>query len=190
MRKPLLGILWAILAWPAFAQQPRSDSAALSPPVNHESGVIGEVLIARDGDYAQVGSIVRWRNAQVFVSGSPGKMPRSGDILDFTVYRSTQDGRKILRFETNQDSVSASDEEESASSHASISAGSAKVESVLSADSDGYRFVAYQVMWHGTRVVVIDPMAREPRAIGEQINFRVSRSGSDENRQLAFTLTE
>jgi hypothetical protein len=189
MHKSLFGILLATLAWPAFAQQPRSDSAALSPPVNHESGVVSEVLIARDGGYSQVGSIVRWRDTQIFVSGSPSKMPRSGDNLDFTVYRSVQDGRKILRFETNQDSVSASDEE-SGSSHASISSGTSKVENVLSADSDGYRFVAYQVMWHGSRVMVIDPLAREPRAIGEQINFRVSRSGSDENRQLAFTLTE
>ena len=190
MRKPVFGILLAILAWPAFAQQPRSDSAALSPPVNHESGVVSEVLIARDGGYSQVGSIVRWRDAQIFVSASPSKMPRSGDILDFTVYRSVQDGRKILRFETNQDSASASDEEESASSRASISSGSAKVENVLSADNDGYGFVAYQVTWHGARVVVIDPLAREPRAIGEQINCRVSRSGSDENRELALTLTE
>ena len=190
MRKFVFGILLATLAWPAFAQQPRSDSAALSPPVNHESGVVGEVLIARDGGYSQVGSIVRWRDAQIFVSGSPSRMPHSGDILDFTVYRSVQDGRKILRFETNQDSASASDEEESASSRASISSGSAKVENVLSADSDGYRFVAYQVMWHGSRVMVIDPLAREPRAIGAQINFRVARSGSDESRQLAFSLTE
>jgi hypothetical protein len=190
MRKSIFAILLATLAWPAFAQQSRADSTALAPPVNHESGVIGEVLIARDAGYSQVGSIVRWRDTQIFVTGSPGKIPRSGDILDFTVYRSMQDGRKILRFETNQDSASASDEEESGSSHASISAGSAKVESVLSADSDGYRFVAYQVTWHGARVMVIDPLAREPHAIGEQINFRVSRSGSDENRQLAFTLTE
>lgn len=190
MRKSIFGILLVTLAWPAFAQQPRSDSAALSPPVNHESGVVSEVLIARDSGYSQVGSIVRWRDAQIFVSSSPGKMPRSGDNLDFTVHRSVQDGRKILRFETNQDSMSASDEEESGSSRASISSGTSKVESVLSADSDGYRFVAYQVTWHGTRVVVIDPLAREPRAIGEQINFRVSRSGSDENRQLAFTLTD
>jgi hypothetical protein len=190
MRKSILGILLATLAWPAFAQQPRSDSAALSPPVNHESGVVGEVLVARDAGYSQVGSIVRWRDAQIFVSSSPVKIPRSGDILDFTVYRSVQDGRKILRFEASQDSVSASDEEESGSSHASISSGTSKVESVLSADSDGYRFVAYQVTWHGARVVVIDPLAREPRAIGEQINFRVSRSGSDETRQLAFTLTD
>jgi hypothetical protein len=190
MCKSVCGILVAILAWPALAQQPRSDSAALSLPVNHESGVVSEVLIARDGGYSQVGSIVRWHDAQIFVSGSPSKIPRSGDSLDFTVYRSVQDGRKILRFETNQDSVSASDEEESVSSRASISSGSAKVENVLSADSDGYRFAAYQVTWHGARVVVIDPLAREPRAIGGQINFRVSRSGSDENRQLAFTLTE
>jgi hypothetical protein len=190
MRNPLLGILWAALALPAFAQQPRSDFAALSPPVNHESGLIMDVLIARDADYRQVGSIVRWRDAQIFVASPPSKMPRRGESLDFTVYRSVRDGRRILRFETNQESVSASGENESASSHASISSGSAKVENVFSADSDGYRFVAYQVMWHGTRVIVIDPMAREPRAIGEQINFRVSRSGEDENRQLAFTLTE
>src|SRR3984957_16080941 len=99
MRKSILGILLATLAWPAFAQQPRSDSAALSPPANHESGVVGGVLVARDAGYSQVGSIARWRGAQIFVSGLPVKMPRSGDILDFPVCRSVQDGRKILRFE-------------------------------------------------------------------------------------------
>src|SRR5580658_4665700 len=105
MRNLLLVVLCAFpLA--AFAQQTRPESVPLSPPVNHESGLISDVLIARDGDYRQVGSIVRWRDAQIFVSSAPGRVPRQGENLDFTVYRSMHGGRKVLRFETSQESVS------------------------------------------------------------------------------------
>jgi hypothetical protein len=180
-----IAVLCAVFAGQACAQQP------LAPPVNHESGTISEVLTAQDAGYRQIGYVVRWRDSQVFVTGSPNVPHRVGEILDFTVYRMETAGRKILRFAANlPQSDTSSERDESESSHASITSGSAPVEDGLVAENDGYRFAAYRVMWHGMRVVVVDPLQKTVYKIGEPINFRVLRSGAGDERLLVFALTD
>jgi hypothetical protein len=52
----------------------------------------------------------------------------------------------------------------------------ATVEEVFKVTSDGFRFIAYAVTWHGERVVVSDPLAQTDHAVGDEISFMVSRS--------------
>jgi hypothetical protein len=189
-----IAVLCAMSAGQACAQQPSRaapEPPALAPPVNHESGTIREVLTVQYAGYRQIGYVVQWRDAQVFVTGASIEPHRVGDNLDFTVYRIVTAGRKMLRFAANQSqSETSSERDESESSHASITSGSAPVENSLFAESEGYRFAAYQVMWHGMRVVVVDPLQNAVYKVGDRINFGVLRSGAGDERLLAFALNE
>jgi hypothetical protein len=189
-----IAVLCAVSAGQACAQPQTEvvpEISALAPPVNHESGTISEVITVRDAGYRQMGYVVGWRDSQIFVAGSPNLPHRVGESLDFTVYRVVTGGRKILRFAADQSQSDASSErDEAESSHASVTSGRAPVENTLVAENDGYRFAAYQVMWHGMRVVVVDPLQKTVYQIGDPINFRVLRSGAEEARLLTFTLSE
>lgn len=175
----------------ALAQQPRESGsipAAISPPVNHESGVIEEVLSAEDAGYRFCAYSVRWRETPIFLSCASQSRQR-GDTVDFTVYRTSLDGHRTLRFVTSQDDWSASTEEaESEDSRASITAGKAVVQQVLIAENEGYRSVAYEVIWHGSQVIVVDPNAASAHMRGDSINFKVLRT--EKNRELSFSLDE
>jgi hypothetical protein len=188
-------IISSMWAFPAPSQQaPASQPAersVLSPPINHESGTIDEVLTAEDGGYRMRGYVVNWRGSRVFVSGAPAEPRQNGANLDFTVYRSNANGQRGLRFAITQmgdDSSVAQDEGRNA--QVSITSGTAKVEDVLTADNDGYRFVAYLVSWHDKRVAVVDPLLHAARSVGDQIDFRVFHTGASDNRQLSFALAD
>jgi hypothetical protein len=164
----------------AVAQSPAgqsADASALSPPINHESGTIDEVLTAEDGGYRMRAYVVTWRGSRVLVLGSPADPRQSGATVDFTVYRSNLNGKRGLRFEVSQPGDDATvAQDESRNAEVSITAGTAKVEDVLAVDNDGYSFVAYLVSWHDKRVAVVDPFLHTPKAVGEQIDFRVFRT--------------
>jgi hypothetical protein len=163
----------------------------LSPPINHESGTIDEVLTAEDGGYRMRGYVVNWRSARIFVSGAPAEPRQPGASLDLTVYRSGINGQRSLRFAVTQlgDDASVA-QDEGRNSQVSITSGTAKVEDVLTAESDGYRFIAYLVSWHDHRVAVVDPLLHTPHAVGDQIDFRVFHTGANENRQLSFSVSD
>ncbi len=190
----LVAVLCAVICGHAGAQQPARfapEISALAPPINHETGTISEVLTAQDSGFQQIGYVVRWRDSQVFVTGSLAAPQRVGENIDFMVYRSVAGSRKILRFAVNEPQSDASgDREEAESSHASVTSGGAPIEDTLIAENDGYRFVAYQVRWHGMRVMVVDPLQKSVYKIGDTINFRVLRSGAGEERLLAFALSD
>jgi hypothetical protein len=185
----------AACALGARAQQTSSpqpaDAATQSPPINHESSTVAEVLTADDGGYRMRGYVVNWRSSRVFVSGAPTEPRQPGANLDLTVYRSNLNGLHRLRFaiaEPGDGADVAQDEERN--SEVSITSGTAKVEDVLTTESDGYRFTAYLVKWHERRVAVVDPLLHAPHAVGDQINFRVLHTGADANRQLSFGLSD
>lgn len=177
-----------------MAQTPATQPAAssvLAPPINHESGTIDEVLSAEDGGYRMRGYVVTWRGSKVYVAGDPADPRQVGGNLDFTVYRSALNGQRGLRFAVVQAGDDGSvAQDESRNAHVSITSGTAKVEGVLAADNDGYSFVAYLVSWHDRHVVVVDPSLHTPRAVGDQIDFRVFHTGANENRQLSFALSD
>jgi len=64
----------------------------------------------------------------------------------------------------------------------------ATVEEALSVQSDGSRYVAYIVKWHGARVAVSDALSNTNYAVGDRINFPASRATSSSGRQLSFLL--
>ena len=188
-------LLLAICALSARSQQAPAlqsgEPSPLAPPINHESGTIDEVLTAEDGGYRMRGYVVNWRSARVFVSGAPAEPRQPGASLDLTVYRSSVNGQHSLRFAITQlgDDASVA-EDEGRNSQVSITSGTAKVEDVLQADSDGYRFLAYLVSWHDRRVAVVDPLLHGTHAVGDQIDFRVFHTGASENRQLSFAVSD
>jgi hypothetical protein len=186
----IIGAAWLQAVPAQIPVNPAADTSALSPAINHESGTIDEVLSADDGGYLMRGYIVTWRGSRVFVSGPPSEPLQIGATLDFTVYRTSINGQRGLRFLVAQaggDSNVAQDE--SRNSEVSITSATAKVEQVLAADNDGYSFVAYLVTWHDRRVAVVDPLVHTPKVAGDQIDFRVFHTGANDNRQLSFALS-
>jgi hypothetical protein len=188
-------LVLAICTLSAEAQQgptlQSGEPPALAPPINHESRTVDEVLTAEDGGYRMRGYVVNWRSARVFVSGAPAEPRQPGASLDLTVYRSSVNGQHSLRFAITQlgDDASVA-QDEGRNSQVSITSGTAKVEDVLRADSDGYHFIAYLVSWHDRRVAVVDPLLRSTHAVGDQIDFRVFHTGASENRQLSFSVSD
>jgi hypothetical protein len=191
--RALVGIrvmsLCSILSVGANAQVSETQRSALSPPINHESGRVEEVISAADDGYHFRGYVLTWRSMRIVVAGTPDESHVPGDNLNVVVYRSDADGRRILRFESNlraaNDNVVDAD---STDSRASITFGTARIEDIVSADSNGYRFVGYFVMWHDQRVFVVDPQSLSTRAIGDTINFRVLRTELGANQRLSFSL--
>lgn len=179
-----------VQAQQASTAQP-AEASALSPPINHESGTIDEVITAEDGGYRMRGYIVSWRSARVFVSAPPSEPRQPGAVVDLTVYRSNVNGQRSLRFAITQlgDDASVA-QDEARNSQVAITAGTAKVEEVLTTENDGYRFTAYLVNWHGRRVAVVDPFLHAPHGVGDQINFRVFHTGAEENQRLSFSLSD
>lgn len=181
--------LYSIVSMGANAQAPQTQNSALSPPINHETAQIEQLITATDDGYRLREYILTWRSMRVVVAGAPddARVPR--DNFDVVVYRSEVNGRKILRFESNP---SASNENrvdiDSTASSAAVTLGTARVEDNVSAESDGYRFVGYFVTWHDHRVFVVDSQSAPTRAIGETINFRVLRTGVGPSRRLSFSL--
>jgi hypothetical protein len=169
---------------------PAAGTSALAPPANHESGTIDQVLTANDGGYQMRSYIVTWRGSRVLVSGSPAAPLTSGANLEFTVYRSSVNGQRGLRFVVAPSGGDANvAQDESDNSQVSITSGTAKVQDVLAADDDGYSFVAYLVNWHDQRVAVVDPSLHTPKVAGDKIDFRVFHTGAPDNRQLSFALS-
>jgi hypothetical protein len=202
----------------ATAQAPATQTSPLSPPINHESGRIEEIIAAADNGFRFRAYVLTWRSMRTVVAGAPDESYGPGDNLDVVVYRTEVNGRKVLRFATSPSatnpsatnpsatnpsatgpsatnpsaaSTSASNDvadRESTNASASITLGTARVEEVVSAESDGYRFVGYFVTWHDQRVFVVDPQSAPIHAIGDAIDFRVVRTGLGTNQRLSFSL--
>ena len=173
----------------AIAQAPVTPSSPLSPPINHESGRIEEILTTADGGFRYRGYVLVWRSMRIVVAGAPEESYRSGDNLDVVVSRAEVNGHKVLRFAagpsaSNEDVV----DRESTNSSAAMTLGRARIEETISAESEGYRFVGYFVTWHDKRVFVVDPQSAPARAVGETIDFQVWRTGLGLSQRLSFSL--
>jgi hypothetical protein len=165
-----------------------TESQPLLPPVNHESGRIEQIITAQDNAFRYRAYVLTWRSARIVVTGSPIDQRAVGDNADVVVYRTEVDGHKVLRFETASAAPDDPVTGESTNSSAFITLGTGHIDEVISAESDGYRFVAYYTEWHGQRVIVIDPHAEATRIIGDKVDFKVVRFGLGANQRLAFTL--
>jgi hypothetical protein len=190
---------WLSIAWlwatfmtasmGAAAQVPATQPSPLSPPVNHESGRIEEVVTAADDGARYRGYVLTWRSMRVVVAGAPDESYMPGDNLDVVVYRTEVNGHEVLRFRTSQPASNENDvDRESTSSQISMTLGTARIEETVSAESDGYRFLGYFVTWHAQRAFLVDPQSAPIRTVGESIDFRVFRTGVGASRRLSFSL--
>jgi hypothetical protein len=157
------------------------------PTKTEHTGVIEEVLKMTDDGFGYTAYILNALGARIVVDDVPGALPhRLGDQISFLSQRidnpdSSRPG--MLRFEPialeadKQEDVNLSQTQETAT-----------VDEVLSMQTDGYRYVAYIVKWHGARVAVSDVLSNTSYAVGDRINFPASRAASPEGRQLSFLL--
>jgi hypothetical protein len=181
--------LYSFVSIRAGAQAPATQTSALSPPINHESGRVEEIITAADDGFRFRGYVLLWRSTRIVVAGAPEESYRSGDNLEVVVSRAEVNGHKVLRFaagpsDSNENVV----DRESTNSSASMTLGRSRIEETISAESEGYRFVGYFVRWHDQRVFVADPQSAAARAIGETIDFQVWRTGRGLSQRLSFSL--
>jgi hypothetical protein len=170
---------------PAVSQ---THNSPLSPPVNHETARLDEVITAADGGYRSRQYVLTWLSMRIVAAGTSNEAHAPGDSLNVVVYRSDTNGHKVLRFESTPTEPNEDVDDDSAPSSASITLGTARIEDAVSAESDGYLFVGYFVTWHNQRVFVVDPQSAPARATGETINFRVLRTGLGANQRLSFSI--
>jgi len=62
-----------------------------------------------------------------------------------------------------------------------IETASARIEQVFKAEDDGYQTIAYQVIYHGQRVIVEDTLCSTDYAVGDKIYFLVLRHDMSED---------
>jgi hypothetical protein len=154
---------------------------------SERDGVVEEVLRTNVDGFGYTAYVLNSQGARIVVDEVPGAIPhRVGDQVSFVSQRiaspkSSEPG--ILRFEPSapeavkQDDVNISTTQETAT-----------VAEVLTMQTDGYRYVAYIVNWHGARVAVSDAFSNTNYAIGDRINFPAARATSPSGRQLSFLL--
>jgi hypothetical protein len=72
----------------AGAQSPATQTSALSPPINHESGQVEEIITAADDGFRFRGYVLLWRSTRIVVAGTPDESHRAiGETIDFQVWR-------------------------------------------------------------------------------------------------------
>jgi hypothetical protein len=165
------------------AQVPRQSAATKS----EQTGVVEEVLRANADGFGYTAYILNSLGTRVVVEDVPGATPhRVGDQISFASERIASpksSGPGILRFEPL---APGADKQEDV--NLSITQETATVAEVLTLQTDGYRYVAYVVNWHGARVAVSDAFSTTNYAAGEQIAFPASRATLPSGRQLSFLL--
>jgi hypothetical protein len=164
--------------------QAQRRSAQTKP---EQTGVIEEVLRTSVDGFGYTAYILNSLGARVVVEDVPGAIPhRVGDQISFVSQRvesPNSSGPGILRLET---SAPEADKQEDV--NLSVTQETATVAEVLTLQTDGYRYVAYVVNWHGARVAVSDALSSTSYAVGDRINFPASRASSPSGRQLSFLL--
>lgn len=160
-----------------------------------ETAIIEEVVSTEDNGYRLSAYVVRWHNTRVLVSDPLAATHLGvGNSVHFLVSRHDVGGSRILSFNTTgreaEPRESRTPKQPRDSSFLSEAAsGTGLVEEVLSAEDEGYRFVAYIVQWHGTRAAISDPLARSRRSVGDDMAFLVMRSDMTGSRLLVFLAT-
>jgi hypothetical protein len=174
------------LAVPA-ADSPQQAQRQATLTKSQQTGVVEEVLSTNVDGFGYTAYVLNSLGARIVVEDLPGAIPqRVGDQVTFVSQRmaspnSSQPG--ILSF-----APSAPEAPKQEDINLSLTQESATVAEVLTTQTDGYRYVAYIVNWHGARVAVSDALASTNYAVGDLISFPASRASSPSGRQLSFLL--
>lgn len=174
------------LAMPT-ADSPTRAQLQTAQTKSEQTGVIEEVLSTNVDGFGYTAYVLNSLGSRIVIDDVPGAVPhRVGDQIPFVSQRMASPnspGPGILRFA--QSAPEATKQEDV---NLSMTQETATVAEVLSTQTDGYRYVAYIVNWHGARVAVSDAFASTNYAVGDRINFPVSRATSPSGRQLSFLL--
>jgi hypothetical protein len=174
------------MAVPA-ADSPAQVQLQAAKTKSEQTGVVEEVLRTNVDGFGYTAYVLNSLGAGIVVDEVPGAIPhRVGDQVFFVSQRIASpksSERGILRFEPSapeavkQDDINMSTTQETAT-----------VAEVLTMQTDGYRYVAYIVNWHGARVAVSDALSNTNYAMGDRISFSAARFTSPSGRQLSFLL--
>jgi hypothetical protein len=176
------------LAVPAADSPLQAQRQALTK--SEQTGVVEEVLSTNVDGFGYTAYILNSLGARIVVEDLPGAIPqRVGDQVTFVSQRianpnSSQPG--FLSFAPSAPSAPGAAKQEDI--NVSLTQESATVAEVLTTQTDGYRYVAYIVNWHGARIAVSDAFASTHYAVGDRISFPASRATSPSGRQLNFLL--
>jgi hypothetical protein len=164
----------------------RAPSAPQTPSTTSsmETGVIDEILTTSVEGYGYTAYVVRSLGSRVVVDDTADAKPhRVGDEISLVVRRlavARGQGVLIIAASESRDVPEAM--------QMSMTNDTATVEEILTAETNGYRFLAYIVKWNGARVAVSDVFATTRYAVGDRITFPIARSESSGRRQLKFML--
>jgi hypothetical protein len=172
-----------------LAMPPPENSAQAQRQIaateSEQTGVIEEVLKTSADGFGYTAYILDSLGARLVVEDVPGAIPhRVGDQISFVSQRRASPNSSkpgILSF-----APTASEADKQEDVNLSMTQETATVAEVLAMQTDGYRYVAYIVNWHGARVAVSDALSSTNYAVGDRINFPASRATSPSGRQLSF----
>ena len=171
-----------------FMPVPAGTKDAPAANETRDTGVVEDVLRTKvDGD-SYLAYVVQWQGSHVALPAE-GALYQVGEPLSLVVSRvPLPKGGGILRLGSAAavDSAAATDSALNVSTNATAATG--VVDSVLSAQSGDYRYRAYLVTWHGTRIVVDDMFATTHYKAGDQLSFSVVHASDSGVRQVAFML--
>jgi hypothetical protein len=160
--------------------------------VSHEVGTIEEVLKSTAGDDSYAAYIVLWNGTHVALEPDPGPLQQAGDTALLRVSKTAVPigtGKGLMLFVPDtQESDSPPEGDADLSASATTTEGI--VERVLAAQVDGYRYRAYVVKWHGSRVVVEDMFATTQHKAGDQVSFLMARATYKGQRRVTFVLAD
>jgi hypothetical protein len=75
---------------------------------------------------------------------------------------------------------------ESKTASPSLKVETASVEEVLATDDDGFRASTYVVRWYANRVLLVDPLASTPLAVGDDAHFLVTHLAVAKGYRVEF----
>ena len=158
-----------------------SELQAPTTPRISQTATIEEVMATDEDGYRARSYVVRWHGARVLVTDPLSRTHlHIGESISFIAARHEVAGQRILSFVLDGRQACRCDDKSPKPGVPAVEAASAEmktglVEEVLSAEQDGYRFVAYIVQSHGSRLAVADPIARTHSAVGDSISFMANR---------------
>jgi hypothetical protein len=175
---------FSLVPTPDVLAQARRRNASTTSEI---TGVIQEVLRTNIDGFAYTAYIVESLGSRVVVADTSTAQPHQpGEQISFLserVANPSGNGAGILSFEPAE-----LGEDKAENISLSSSNETAVVEEVLTAQADGYRFLAYIVELNGARVAVSDVFANTTYGVGDRITFPVSRISSSGGRSLRFLL--
>jgi hypothetical protein len=197
-----------ILSFTGLDQDTSRHGAAVQNAIPDSSATtqtagIEEVLSAEEDGYRFTAYLVRWHDTQIGISDVLSRSHAAvGDSISFLAARTGVAGAHLLSFiSVEQPATNGAASAQKPLAQPTLETG--LVDEVLAAQSNGYRYRAYVVQWHGSRIVVTDEEAATQYRAGDSVTFLAQRmpspdatqggilrflwnTGSDDNATRAF----